>query len=326
MNMKRKKIIVACHDAGGAELIAAYIVHRQSSDVFICFVSGPAVAVFERHKIVAHIYSGESIISLLRPHVDASYVLTGNSWASSFETDFRFAAKKIGLKTVVCLDYWLRCRERFGYPRRAWQQYLPDEIWIGYPLPRRDAQLFFPKTPVRIIPNFYLREGVAEVRRYEHFRTGSTHSRISRGRGTVLVVCIPLNAPRNHFGDPVRLIADEFQLLDYILCTLQRLVPEWRVIVRQHPSEKEDKYEDVVAPHRRRLDITYSDARRPLASDIAESTLVIGPASTALVLAKLSHRSVVGIFPWMYERSWFPFDIPYVRKLAQLSAVIKKFV
>ena len=50
MGVQKKDVLVVAHDAGAAEIIAAYVKKKSATMHFHCYIAGPAKAIFKRNK------------------------------------------------------------------------------------------------------------------------------------------------------------------------------------------------------------------------------------------------------------------------------------
>ena len=107
------KLLVAAHDAGGAEIIAAWLRRGRTAQLWL---DGPARGVFARR------------LPELAPLPDApdpagfDLVLCGSSGVADHERVLVRAARDAGVRSVVWLDHWVNYAARFDV--------LPDELWV----------------------------------------------------------------------------------------------------------------------------------------------------------------------------------------------------
>ena len=134
MNIKPgSSILVVCHDAGGAEIVSAYVKKNKDQYVFYCCVSGPALNIFDKKGLQSLCLPQE--VSLESCFADSGQVydmlLTGTSWTTDLERRAIAMAREKGILTASYLDHWVNYRQRFGYPADGWEKTLPDQIWVG---------------------------------------------------------------------------------------------------------------------------------------------------------------------------------------------------
>ncbi len=274
---------IVAHDAGGAELLAAWV-RRQRGDggAFSFAVDGPALAVFRRtlgavdSRPLAGVLAG------------ADRLLAGTGWQSRLETDAIAMARARGLPSAAFLDHWVNYRERFV---RAGVAVLPDELWVGDPIALALARRLLPEVPARQVDNPYfadLREALAQQPPRPPRAAGAPHA--------LLYVCEPIAAhAQAQFGNPRHWGYTEHDALRYTLGHLHRLgAPVGRIVVRRHPSEPDGKYRDTVAGFD--LPLQFSDGR-PLIAEVAASDIVVGCNSMAMVIGLLAGKRVVSAIP-----------------------------
>lgn len=257
---KIKKIIVVANDAGGGEILAAYIKTNPSLD-FIPYAAGPAARIFEREGIDYKPAAVETAKQNLFQHQDVDLVLTGTGWMTPIERLFIIEAKKLGLKTAAFLDHWVNYRERFCYPEPGWQHNLPDEIWVGDAAAEKLAKNYFSGKTIRFIPNPYF---TSFARRYQKLLESG-----EEGKGLLFI------------GEPtsyVQIVLE--QLLDYLV-DKQFTNP---VILRPHPAEGPDRYDDILDKYSGKLRVSISNNRN-IIDEFLISRVVVGMESAALVLA-----------------------------------------
>src|SRR6266487_1075695 len=95
------KMLVACHDAGGAEMIGAWLAKRK--DEWAATLAGPAEAVFRRRF-------GEVRDAASLDGID--FVICG-SGEGNWETSVWQRAKSRNCPTVVFLEHWKNYASRF---------------------------------------------------------------------------------------------------------------------------------------------------------------------------------------------------------------------
>lgn len=279
MKNRKNKILVICHDAGGTEVISAYVKKHKNKFDFQCFaLSDIAERIFKRKSIKFESF----------PVVDANAecLISGTSWGSKAELEFIKEAKLKKIKTVVYLDHWVNYRERFGYPGRDWEKNLPDEIWVGDKYAYNLAKDSFPGKPLKLVPNLYFEEIKKEYKKIQ--------KQIDDFEGNILFMSEPL-APMNCFGHKPALHFTEFDILEYLLRFFSKKKIKNKIIICYHPSERKDKYDAILARYSGKLTIGQESGY--ILKDIAQSSLVIGITGMILVIACLCGKKVVSFIP-----------------------------
>ncbi len=314
--MKRKRILVVSHDAGGAEIISAYVKHFYKHYDFFCLVSGPAEKVFLNKKIadlkVSFVTETDpvKVLSKIKPEL----VLTATSWITSVEKDFITASKKKGIRTAVYLDHWINYRERFGYPDRDWKKNLPDEIWVGdkeaFVMAKR---LKFPN--VKMMRNEYFIEIKEKIKKL-------TTRKKTYGLKTLLFISEPISVgAQKKFGNPRYWGFTEHEVLENI-CVILAKKPCWQLVVRKHPSDAPDTYDQIIKKFVPRVSVVYSSAP-DLVADIVVADLVLGMDSVALVIGLLAKKKVISYIPGRKKKCSLPFKAIFkVKTMAGLRLLL----
>jgi hypothetical protein len=201
-------MLVVAHDAGGAELLSAWL--RRTDAAADVFVEGPARAVFARHGLA-------SLPGL--PALDGyDLVLCGSSETAPLERRVVRAARAAGVRCAVWLDHWVNYAQRFVLDG---ERVLPDELWVCDEHAARIARETVPGPPVRVMGNPHLEDTVAEIAALERPHDGERVLYVTEGWGE-----------------------GELPLLRRYL---EQLPPSVAVRLRPHPGEPPGKYAALVA-------------------------------------------------------------------------------
>jgi hypothetical protein len=271
-------LAVCCHDAGGANLIAAWMAARPEREYRIC-AQGPAREIFAR-ALPRH--APRPLAAAL---ADAACLLSGSGWASDLEHEARVAALRRGVPALAVLDHWVNYRARFT---RNGHEALPD-VFIVTDVAAAElaAGIFGATRPIIMWDNTYLENEVARVAAL------STRAPLAPP-ARLLIVLEPIRTDWQR--DAAEL--PEFRALDYLLANLARLTPrpdELAIRLRPHPAEAGSKYQPWAARARHaRLELSSSAA---LAEDLAWADAVAGLNSYALVVARAAGRRAVSYLP-----------------------------
>ena len=270
---------IVSHDAGGAEVLSSYV--RQHNIDCLYVLEGPALKIFERKL-------GPIINTSLEDAVNQSEsMICSTSWQSDVEFNALKLARGVGKRSVAFLDHWVNYRERFS---RSGVTVLPDEIWVGDVIAEAMVKETFPTTPVALIENPYLQD----VRKalYEYKKDRSPRLDFI----SILYVCEPISihAMLRH-GDARFWGYVENDALRYFLSNILVLgKPIERILIRPHPSESIDKYNWI--QHEFKLPIQFGGTRS-LLEEIADSDVVAGCESMAMVVALLANKKVISCIP-----------------------------
>jgi hypothetical protein len=299
----KKEVLVVVHDAGGAEVIGAYVRANSSRTDFLCYGAGPAIKIFRRltvplKKIGAH---RVALNALMRRHRDVSFALiAAPGWMTKMEINALEAAKRAGLKTVVYMDSWTDERRRFGAPTRGWQKRLPGWFWAGdtYAVERLRRQ--FPDIPVSFVANQYFKNEIRLFRAQKH----------SSRKTSVLFL--------SNIGPHSQ------TLFRALLDRLAQHGNDTHVLIRFHPADQRMRYDDLIAEARKRGVMVKKSRERELVRDLAHARAVIGTETMAMVIAILCGVCTVNFVP-RNTRSILPHtSIRKVRSATKAAALALK--
>jgi hypothetical protein len=289
-------LLVACHDAGGAEIVSSWLRRRPDADAVPCLLEGPARAIFAR-KLGPALRTVDALPSL----DGVGLVLCGSSADAPLERRVVRAARAAGVRSAVWLDHWVNYAERFvldGEPA------LPDEVWVADEHARRLAAETLPGARIRLCGNPYLEDAAAEIHSLEQPRR--------RGGERILYLTQPTTvAAQLATGDPLGWGYEERGALRGYLERLAEAPPA-AVRVRLHPAETEEKYAGVLEAFAGRLALELSDGGS-LAEDCAWADTVAGCDTMAMVVALAAGRRVVSVIPPGGEPLSLPF--PEIERL-----------
>jgi hypothetical protein len=272
-------IAVISHDAGGAEILSSYV--RQEGMECLFVLVGPARSIFERKL-------GRIATSTLDEVIRKSTsMICSTSWESDIEVQAIKLSRTLGKRSVAFLDHWVNYRERFT---RCGEIVLPDEIWVGDHMAKAMATDVFLNVPIKLIENPYLKDIKRE------FNSIQTYSPSRSGSISVLYVCEPISTHALlRYGNAHHWGYVEDDALRYFLLNISALnKPVERVVIRPHPSEANDKYSWVQQEFK--LPILLGGTC-PLVEEIAESDVIVGCESMALVVALSIGKKVLSCIP-----------------------------
>jgi len=272
-------IVICSHDAGGAEVLSSYVRQQKLDCLYV--VEGPARKIFERKLGSIEVLPLEEAIR------QSASILCGTSWQSDLEFEAIKLARSLGKRSVAFLDHWVNYRERFV---RLGETCLPDEIWVGDPIAEMMAAQNFPNLTIRLVENPLFQDIQQQLTLVQALH------RPSPDKISVLYVCEPV---REHallqFGDERHWGYVEEDALRYFLANVAALgKPVERIVIRPHPSEPVDKYD--WAQDEFDLPIQAGGART-LIDEIADSDVVVGCESMAMVVALYAGKRVISCIP-----------------------------
>lgn len=261
-----RPLAVAIHDAGAANMIAAWAEAAASPPERV-HAEGPARAIWSERFGTEAFVQGDALLD------GASTLLSGTGWASDIEHEARRNAAERGIRSVAVIDHWVNYRPRF---ERGGATQLPDQIWVGDAYARAIAEEVFSDTPVTQHDNIYLAQQAAAA--------GPVPD-----DGDVLFVAEPARS------DWVRDRPGEFQALDHFMANraaagIGEHVP---LRLRPHPSDPAGKYDDWLAQHANAT----LDRSSDMAAALAGARWVAGLHSVALVIALEAGRDAISSLP-----------------------------
>lgn len=286
-------VAIVAHDAGGAEMLSSYVARRRVPCRLV--LDGPALKIFERKL------GSVSLTPLAEAIASCSSLLCGTSWESELEWQAIAAAHAAGKPAIAFLDHWVNYRRRFV---RGGVVHLPDAIWVGDDAAETLAREIFPETSVQRVSNPYFEDIRDELAKLEPAPEAAA------GRGLrALFLCTPVKEHEEKRG------YTEFDALRYFFSSRAALGrPLTSLVIRPHPSEEPDKYRQIAAEFGSGVRV---GGDKPLLQEIAESDVVAGCGSMAMVVALVAGRRVISAVPPGGRASSLP--QPEIESLQDLS-------
>jgi hypothetical protein len=281
---------VVAHDAGGAEILASYLLQNQFKEVRLA-LSGPAKRIFKEKLGDVRILPTLNVIE------ESDWVLTGTGWQTDFEWHAIRSARAVGKHVVTFLDHWVNYKPRF---QRGGETCYPNEIWIGDEYAEKLARIDFPHIALRLIDNPCFSDFVNDVKRLE-----MDFPACSRKGKNILFVCENIDHEGFTQADAIRFFMSNRDAL---------CVDIEKIKIRPHPAENIDKYMWVTCAFGD--DILLSEGCS-LAKDVTDSDIVVGCSTMAMVLALKAGRRVISCIP----NQRYPFTLPY-KQIENLSDLI----
>lgn len=278
-------LLVASHDAGGAEVLAAWLKAHFFNEALsfseqhkVTFVlQGPAKNVYLRYFPELHYVDV--------PPTDLSAyntVLTSTSGeTSALERGLIKQAKAQGVYCIAALDYWKNYRLRFEHESGI---ILPDALWVFDPWAKALAEEAFPGLQIEQQPNAYLNaqvEAIGSVSDAKEMR--------------VLYVCEPSYDPRYTEFDAMNLA------VSWLVSTAEVPIA---LRLRMHPREPGNKYDAFIDACAAIAGIVRVEkSQQSLAEDLTWSSTVIGCQTAAMVVALYAGRKVYSAMPASVEEA-----------------------
>lgn len=295
----KPKVLVVAHDAGGAEIIAAYVKKHEDQKEFHVHVAGPAARIFRRENIVYKRapVDKEGVVRLVRQCADFQFVLLGTGWMTNIESDTLAAAKQIGLKTAVYLESWVNYRERFGYPQPGWRKRLPDEIWLGDKYALAMAIKYFSKTRLRFVQNQYFANIVMRHRKL----------RRTQSRASAILFLSDAN--------PV-----VEKILDNLLASLSVHKETHSLFIRFHPADSRNRFDAIIKRYSKLVYVKKS-GEKDIVRDFLRARVVVGTETAAMAASVLVGIKTISI--QSSNKRYLPFpQIIHIRRAQDVTSLI----
>jgi hypothetical protein len=267
--------MVVAHDAGGAEILASYIMQNELVCRFV--LAGPALTVFQRKL-------GDFELSNLQQGLEEStWCLCGTSWQSDLEWQAIQQAKHRGINVVAFIEHWVNYPERFI---REGVQHLPDMLWVGDAYAEQIAKQHFSNIPIKVVDNPYLKDIKQEID-----DLGQALWKPPKVGEKLLFVSENLSGHALlKYGDANYFGYTEFDALGLLLNNLECVSSNVAtLIIRPHPSDLLGKYDGFLERYPGLVEVS---AGVSLAADIAAADVVAGCESMALVVGVLANKKV----------------------------------
>ena len=271
-------IAIVSHDAGGAEILSSWLRHNE--EPFCLVLDGPAIAIFKRKLGQCHMmYLNEAINQ-------SDWVLCGTSWQSNLERMAIVQARALGKKVIAFLDHWVCYEERFLEKGAA---VYPDEIWVGDVEANSIAQAQFSDIPVVLKSNPFFEDLEIELEGVKPYMGNSSQC-------DFLYVCEPLSEQALlQYGDERYWGYTEEDALEFFLNNINAIDEiVGKIKIRPHPSENKNKYDWAKNDSSLNIEI---GGNKTLLEEIAESNVVIGCESMAMVVGMLAKKRVISSIP-----------------------------
>jgi hypothetical protein len=288
---KGKKILVVSYEAGAGQVLSS-LIKKIMPEKISYVLDGPALDIFKAKLpgIKNNILS-EKILK------GADIIITGTSLIPELEREAVAMAKREGKYCISVIDHWVHYTERFipvaqkGRLSRL-ENYLPDEIWVTDDYAWKTAlNAGLPENKLSLMDNLYLADTAKKM------AVGKSDS---IAKDSVLYICEPV------YEDVLLLYGDgnawgynEYDLVNDIMKNLHLFENNFkRLIIRLHPNEKTEKYNELLSGYAGRINIEVTSCKNTsLEEDCRRSEYVIGVESMALVIALMSGKKVFSCLP-----------------------------
>lgn len=297
-NKIKKRILVVSHDAGGAEIVSS-LVKEEKEDIYWFVITpegSPAFHIFERKglkEFIVHSGKNPSAACWLKK-INPDFLLRSTSWSNPrFELSFSKEAKRQSIITVCFLDHWCRFRERFGYPKKGWEDNLTDYIAVGDRAAFHSASALGLPNLIKV-KNYYFYD---IINRYKEAGLSGAYKEVKR----LLVFSEPISMRR--------VIPDgfnEYRLAEEVLNNFESLSRRYgvnNVTIRLHPSENKNKFNYLFKKFPG-LKLNVEDPKQVnLADSFHNTKLSFGFESMPLFMSYLINKPFISYGPLMRDRN-----------------------
>ncbi|MFH0772177.1 MAG: hypothetical protein V1933_06125 [Candidatus Omnitrophota bacterium] len=270
---------IVSSDAGGAELLAAYVRDRRLKNP-IFYLRGPAIMIFRKRGLIGPSYK-------FSREWDAriSRVLASMSWRDDIAFRMIRMARKRNVKSDMILDSWYDYSGRFGFPEACWRENLPDKLIVCDEVAEKIVwrQHLDRFCGVEKIHSPYLNE---LLKAYSYL---SKKSGKSNDENSLLFLSSPISqARKSNLKEFSGTVLDESDLLEDVIRICERKkIP---VKIRLHPLQK---YNRLMSYGPMIKNVSICDTGNSLAEDLFGCRHVVGFCSTALVIAALAGKTAI---------------------------------
>tara|TARA_B100000029_G_scaffold476947_1_gene521533 strand:- start:27245 stop:28135 length:891 start_codon:yes stop_codon:yes gene_type:complete len=264
--VKKSKIVVFSHDAGGAQQLSSYLHYKKIFKVYgIC--SGPAIKIFKEKKIRV---SKKNITELIKL---GNIFLTTTSWKSNLEKKAMEKLFQKNKKFVTFIDHWVHFRKRFN------KKYLPNEIWSFDKISYLKCKKIFKNVKIKLNKNFftiYALDRIAKYKKNENYKFN------------YLYLTEPLSEVNLKFYKK-KIKYNELDALNFFLekCKHKKI----KITIRVHPNENERKYK-LIKNKYKNLKINF-DKNSNVYKSFASNYNIVSYQSSLLYLAHKNRNRVL---------------------------------
>ena len=305
-----KKVLVVAYEAGASQILASLLARLNLSNVRY-IIDGPSVRIFE--KKLGFLFFESLTEELVRT---CDLVLTGTSLVPDLEREAIKLAQRLGVPVCSVVDHWVNYRQRFTSVGGGWSDAVfPDEIWVcDQPAVDTAVREGFPEEDLRRIENYY-------------FSDLKDKSWPTEG-GRILYICEPV-------FDDVKLLTgngnawgyNEFELVDDFFRSLERMDGVFKkAVLRLHPNEASDKYEELLGKYKGSIPVEISSAGiRSIEEECSRAEVIVGGGSMALVIGLYFEKKVFSCFPEQAKKKCqLPHqEIQHIRSVVEIGNIFK---
>jgi hypothetical protein len=256
-----KKIVIACHDAGGADAISSWLLYQKIFKIkFI--LKGPAKKIF-RDRFGK--FKKEKIANIKNYNL----LITGTSHSNSLEIKSIKQAKKNNVFSISFLDHWVNYKKRFNRNRK---NHYPNEIIVLDKAALKIARNSFKQIQISLIPDY---RKLFFLRQYKK-------------QNTNLIKNSFLYFSSNY--DKIYGKNYDKKILINFIKKNKLYLRNSKIFIRNHPSEKKNKFKKFIDNK-----TIFYDTSKNLFECISKYQSFFGSNSMALVYAHYAKKKIFNV-------------------------------
>jgi hypothetical protein len=258
--LKKKKLLIVCHDTGGANIIKNFIDHYTIKAKY--YLKGPALNIFKEKK------QQHNFINNIKK---SDIVITGTGWQTDLEYKAIKYAKKFNKICLTFIDHWANYKKRFVRSKRL---VLPNIIFVFDTISQlKIKKIFKNKVKVLKIKNFYF---CNFKKRAKKFKVCSKN---------ILYLSSNYDAVLNKKNIDSMLLKNFLQKIIKL-----KKYNNFNIDIKPHPTESSTKYYNFKKNNKKIKNIIKI---KNLENIILKYKIVAGTETTGLALAKLCKLEVI---------------------------------
>ena len=271
--MKKKKILVASHDAGGANILSSFIKFNPGNYEYI--LTGPARKIFLNKLRIKQIKKKLNLNNIKK-------IFLSTSWESKLEIKILKKAREKQIPIFSFLDHWTNYKKRFLLNKKI---FLPNKIIVTDNYAYKIAKKEFKKTKIIKVKNYYLMEAKNKLKFLIRRKRGGKITKI-------LYLTEPITITEKVLKNKIS-SNNEFILLKNFLKKLKEF-SRFKLTIRLHPQENKSKYKKFINESNYKI---YLSNNKDLAKDINSNDLIVGAHTYALIFGLLAKKNVFTSIP-----------------------------
>ena len=271
--LKNKKVLVACCDAGGADVISSWLFISKFKG-FDFYLIGPSVKIFQSK--LKKINRKKKII--LKKY---DLIITGSSLKSSHEINIIRKANKLNIPVITFMDHWVNYKKRF---LRRKKYFLPDNFVVMDICAKKIAQKNFINKKIYLIENFrkkyfdlFYKNYTKLVKKNEYLYFSSNY-------------------------DLIKKKSDLKILMRFVNELKKRKIRNYKIYIKNHPSEKNNKYNFIIDNKK-----YFKDKSKNIYECISNYHNFFASESMGLVYAKYGKKNIYNLRTKNVEK--IPFEV-----------------